>query len=277
MSANHITADAAYIRRYPSFVYSVMDGTIAGAIYTESADGQTDQYSSLSGEKYDAAQIPAAFNNMDRPIWVETTIGLCYAGGGDSSGSFYDRVNTYCLNRIQTKDRFTLFSDREVWNKMAARLPVSLRQLTRQAMEYADLFLPDYPLNLPAGYELKKINESVIQKSTVFDEKYYRTYWGSSAYYLLNGLGYAIVHENQVVCECTSIFANTWTAELDIYTAIEHRGQKLAAIAAQSFINQCIKTRRQPIWECNLDNEASRQLAARSGFVPSYTYSVWTR
>ncbi|WP_046226872.1 GNAT family N-acetyltransferase [Paenibacillus dauci] len=278
MDASNIsTAGTAYTRRYPAFVYSVMDGTIAGSIYIQSSNGQTYKLNNIPQQNNHLRAMPAAFHFIDRPLWVETSIGLYYAGGGNPSESFYAMVSERCQRRIETLERFTLFSGSTIWNEMVSRLPGELRQLTRQAMDYSCDLLSEDQRKRSTLYELKKINESVIQNSAVFDEKYYRTYWGSSVNYLQNGIGYAIWHENEVICECTSIFANTWTAELDIYTAAAYRGKGLALIVAKSFIDHCIHTGRQPIWECSLDNEASRQLAYRLGFVPSYTYSVWAR
>ncbi|WP_046214730.1 GNAT family N-acetyltransferase [Paenibacillus wulumuqiensis] len=277
MKTNDRTTDKPYAQRYPAFVYSVLNACIPGTIYTESMDGQIHTLIDIP-TPFDLPKITSAsLYDVDRPIWAETPSGLYYAGGCCPSESFSHIVHERCLDRMRTGERFTLFSGEPLWDEMAADLPAPLRQLTRQAMNYPSTAMLDTRRQMPDGYELQKINASVIQKSAVFDEKYYIAYWQSLANYMIHGLGYAILYENQVVCECTSIFANAWTAEMDIYTVSEHRGKGLAVIAAAAFIKECLQTARQPVWECGTDNQASFQLAFRLGFVPAYTYSVWAR
>ncbi|WP_458121719.1 GNAT family N-acetyltransferase [Paenibacillus sp. Z6-24] len=275
MKINDNAIEKPYAQRYPAFVYSVLDARIPGTIHTESTDGQIHLLSDIPAPSHLLQITSASLYNADRSIWVETPAGLYYAGGSCPSESFKYMVHQRCLNRIRAGKRFTLFSGDPFWDEMAADLPAPLRQLTRQAMNYPSTAMLDTRRQMPDGYELQKINASVIQKSTVFDEKYYIAYWQSLANYMIHGWGYAILYENQVVCECTSIFANAWTAEMDIYTASEHQGKGLAAITAAAFIKECLQTACQPVWECSADNQASYQLACRLGFVPAYTYSVW--
>ncbi|HZG14390.1 MAG TPA: GNAT family N-acetyltransferase [Candidatus Bathyarchaeia archaeon] len=126
-------------------------------------------------------------------------------------------------------------------------------------------------------YMLKRIDRMVVARSQEFTEEYYREYWGSFDHFDQHGFGYAIMHQDKIVCECTSIFCNPEQAEMDIVTSEEYRGQGWGLECAQAFIEVTLRRKAVPRWDCYADNTASRKMASRLGFAESMEYTVYVR
>lgn len=90
--------------------------------------------------------------------------------------------------------------------------------------------------NLPDLYELKDFNSDALRKSKNFNESYIVDYWGSESHFLKNGLGVCVIHKENIVAECVSIFHSGTIAEIDIVTNPSYRGQGLGKIVGQEFV-----------------------------------------
>ncbi|MEW4370617.1 GNAT family N-acetyltransferase [Paenibacillus kandeliae] len=174
--------------------------------------------------------------------------------------------------------KFLLFSSDADWDEcIEAVTPIPLTALRRIPFYYQQTDTQRSMPSLPVGYSLEKINAAVIQKSSAYDENYIKTYWGSVENYLQHGFGYAIWYEEEPVCACISIIANDICAEIDIETHKDHRGKGLAQIVAHAFIQECIRRGLYPRWDCLADNDASRKLALKLGFIEGTPYHMWTK
>lgn len=259
------------INNVPTFIHSIATGVLSGEIYTDDIDQQ--EYNVLKDIDTDR-QIQSL------PLWVESENGFCYVRGhlDTISNEFCDFVKTRCQQRLEQAGRFIVFSDSNDWDQVLhTYFKNVIQKTTRKFLTYKRIQPPQLDKKLPQGYSLQKINKTVIHKSRLFDEKYYREYWNSISNYVTNGFGYAILYNNEVVCECTSIFANKWSVEIDIQTDINHRGLGLASIAAQAFIEHRLSKAQKVIWDCTLSNTVSYQLALQLGFEHVHTYNLWNR
>ncbi|TKJ94281.1 hypothetical protein PaeCFBP13512_01925 [Paenibacillus sp. CFBP13512] len=259
------------INNVPTFVHSIATQVLSGEIYTHDIDEQ--QYNGLK-------DINPNIQIQSLPLWVESEKGFCYLRGNvhTTSNGFYNFVKIKCRQHLEQSGRFVVFSDSNDWDQLLSTdFKGIIKKMTRYSLIYKKNDYPQITKKLPQGYSIQKINESVIHKSSLFDEKYYIDYWNSVSNYLKHGFGYAILYKNQVVCECTSIFANDWSAEIDIQTDINHRGLGLASIAAKAFIEYGLSTGKTVVWDCNSINIISYQLAIQLGFEHIHTYTLWSR
>ncbi|MFP7233209.1 GNAT family N-acetyltransferase [Bacillus subtilis] len=234
----------------PTFVYSILDQTIPGAIYV---DDQT----------------------FPRSFFVGTESGIYSVAGEEGNQVFNDFIAEYYEKQRNSTKRFTLFSSNDTWDSvMKTILRDDLNQMRRAAFTFQPK--PSKTnLQLPKGLVLKRINEDIISNSTAFNSAYYEEYWNSATHFLGNGFGFAVVHGDHVVSECTSIFLGNNRAEMDIYTLEEYRGMGLAYCAGSKFIEYCLENGVTPSWDCDVCNNSSIALAAKLGFKPVTEYSIY--
>jgi RimJ/RimL family protein N-acetyltransferase len=99
--------------------------------------------------------------------------------------------------------------------------------------------------------------------------------WASVQDFSKYGIGYCILQGEQIVSSCVSVYASDTHVEIDIHTEENYRRQGLATIVASAFIDECLRRRLEPNWECFWDNEPSHQLAEKLGFVFKEEYPAY--
>ena len=232
----------------PAFFYSLTDGCIGGVIYADSDTPET--------------------------ILAETNSGLYFAAGRTDNHIFSEFLPELCRQRKKAGRRFTLFSPDACWDlAMPELLQNEVKQVRRFSFEFigkstaADV--------LPREYSLARISEEYIKGSLSFNEEYYQEYWGTVSAYRKHGIGYCILHNGNVVSECTSIFSSSHCAEMDIATDEAYRGQGLASVLADAFTAHCLESGRIPRWDCGALNKPSVRSAEKAGFGNPVLYSVF--
>ncbi|RJS54804.1 GNAT family N-acetyltransferase [Bacillus subtilis] len=234
----------------PTFVYAILEQTIPGVVY---ADDQTS---------------PGSF-------FIGTESGIYFIAGDEENQVFNDFIAEYYEKQARAAKRFTLFSSNDAWDQvMKTILKDDLNQMKRMAFSFRQK--PSEPaLELPKELVLKRIDEEIISNSTEFNSAYYEEYWSSASHFSSQGFGFAVLHGNHVVSECTSIFLGGNRAEMDIYTLEEYRGMGLAYCAGSKFIEFCLENGIIPNWDCDVCNKSSITLAAKLGFKPVTEYSIF--
>ncbi|MCC2931572.1 GNAT family N-acetyltransferase [Bacillus sp. LBG-1-113] len=229
----------------PTFVYSILEQTIPGVVYAD-----------------------------DQSFLIGTSSGIYYVAGVERNQNVNECIVELHKKRAETKKRFTLYSPNRSWDSV---IKTVLRDELNQMMRYAlsQQISAKKAFQLPKGFTLKKINEDIISTSTEFHKAYYEEYWGSVSNFLKNGFGFAVLYDNHVVSECTSIFLGGDHAEMDIYTSEEYRGMGFAYIAGSTFINNCLEKGVTPSWDCDVSNKSSIHLAKKLGFEISTKYSIF--
>jgi RimJ/RimL family protein N-acetyltransferase len=116
---------------------------------------------------------------------------------------------------------------------------------------------------LPSGFELVPITSGNVDRFAKFESSLVRNF-GSRERFLSEGAGFAIEHEGQFVCGCSSFAAGGGKIEVEIDThpAFQRRG--LASAAAAALILHCIDHAIEPCWDAA--NLASAALATKLGF-----------
>ncbi|MGD8192210.1 GNAT family N-acetyltransferase [Brevibacillus ginsengisoli] len=243
----------------PTFAYSVVHQVIEGEIFVNQRKSPTSMV-------------------------IRTQSGI-YAVIGLPDEQMAQWLREHYEGHIQgLKKRFTLFSPSMEWNQL---LEERFKETHQQVKRLSFSFDPERFLTqterrsqsqdrgIPKGYRCYPIDEAEILQSQEFGMEYYQTYWGGITAFLKQGLGFCVVHDGQVVSECTSIFANPVQAEIDIVTHEQFQGLGLGSSVARVFIEACLERGITPRWDCTDSNIASRQMAERLGFVQPKEHTIF--
>lgn len=123
--------------------------------------------------------------------------------------------------------------------------------------------------NIPEGFQLKRVDESLAEKAGVLGS------WASRDDFMAHGIGYALMGGDRIASVCTSVFASSTHVEIDVHTEEAYRRHGFASITASALIEECLRQRRQPNWECFWENEESTALALKFGFEQLADYPVY--
>ncbi|MDW0115111.1 GNAT family N-acetyltransferase [Sporosarcina saromensis] len=97
-------------------------------------------------------------------------------------------------------------------------------------------------------------------------------FWTSIEKFLDAGIGYCIIHQNEVVSICFSGFVVGNVHCINIETLKPHQGKKLAQLVAHHFVNDCLKNNAVPYWDCMEMNKPSVAVAENLGFEKVFEY-----
>lgn len=101
------------------------------------------------------------------------------------------------------------------------------------------------------------------------------SFWNSVESFFEKGIGYVILHEDQVVSLCFSGFVSGNMHAVNIETILEHRGKNLAKKVAHIFVQECFKQGYVPYWDCMEVNKPSIAIAESLGFTNIFDYIVY--
>lgn len=135
-------------------------------------------------------------------------------------------------------------------------------------------YLQQFLASLPAGYELKRIDETLVNDPSlhVLSEDFVSNF-ASSQDFLTRGIGFAILHDGQVVCGATSFSIYQDGIEIEIATHPDYLRKGLATITAAALILHCLNNDLYPSWDAA--NEESLHLAQKLGYVLKETYDTY--
>jgi RimJ/RimL family protein N-acetyltransferase len=114
---------------------------------------------------------------------------------------------------------------------------------------------------VPAGVEVRDYNGELAAGQQL------EAFWGSLDAFLARGIGVAVTRDGEIVSRCHSFMVGAGRAEISIETLEPHRRHGFATLAACAFIERCLAAGLEPAWSNWDDNDASRRLAERLGFV----------
>ena len=130
---------------------------------------------------------------------------------------------------------------------------------------------------LPSGYFVAPRNADLLKQSP--DYQMNIDSFGSIESILRHTLGFAVLHEDQLVCEASTGAPTYGRIEIGVNTAEAHRRRGLAAIACAHLIEECKSKGYSTWWDCAKQNTASANLARKLGFENEreYRYVWWAR
>lgn len=128
--------------------------------------------------------------------------------------------------------------------------------------------------NLPTGYELKKIDDTIARKQSLYDiSEDFTGQFDSIEDFIARGIGYSILFNNEVVCAASSYSIYNEGIEIEIGTAPNHQRKGLATVAAAALIIDCLENGLYPSWDAA--NLESAKLAKKLGFVMEGAYDTY--
>lgn len=208
--------------------------------------------------------------------FLRTHSGIYHVFGKANDSMFNKAFHSYFMENIYGKEqRFTVFTPSTEWESFFdGTFKPYVQKMRRSKYKFVSSTF-DSKYNLPNSYHLKTFNPNILRKSDSFNESYILEYWGTESNFNKNGLGVCIMDGENIVAECVSIFHSGKTAEIDIITNPNYRGQGLGTIVGQEFIKQCLAKNVLPAWDCDINNDSSKVLANKLGFFNEEHYALY--
>ena len=127
---------------------------------------------------------------------------------------------------------------------------------------------------LPEGYELLKVDRSILKAST-FQElsEDFISQFDTIDDFMNRGIGYAVSHEGNIVSAATSFSIYDGGIEIEIATNSQYRRKGLATITASALILDCLDKGKYPSWDGA--NSESVELAKKLGYIFKETYDTY--
>lgn len=128
--------------------------------------------------------------------------------------------------------------------------------------------------NLPMNYQLKKIDEKIVNEVSLHElSENFISQFDSAADFIKRGVGFAIISEGSVVSAATSFSIYDEGIEIEIATHPQYRGRGLATITAAALLLDCLDRGLYPSWDAA--NLESLILAQKLGYVFKEVYSAY--
>ena len=213
-------------------------------------------------------------------IW--TPVGY-YFLCGDPTSCFEDNLFSDTITRIfipaslETGENcLILITSSQTWKEhLSTLLPGrEIIQIYRRPFEFdikAFHSTGNWRAQIPESMHLVSMDAKLAEKTGVLAS------WATLDDFLAYGLGFALVKDEEIICTCTSVFANQKMLEIDVHTVEEHQRKGYATLTASALIEECVRRGKEPNWECFWDNELSASLANHLGFfaLPDYPVFFW--
>jgi RimJ/RimL family protein N-acetyltransferase len=204
--------------------------------------------------------------------------GACTLAGTADDPIFAEKVCQWLLE-YQGSDYFILYAFPEAWEvvldsklgsavKKRRRLDFGFNRSRFARME-------GWEKSLPAGYELRRIDENLMRRIREVANPYSRSYWESAAHFEQHGIGFCAMHQDSIVSMCYTAFAWQGHHDIDILTADAHQRRGLGTLVACAFVDHCLKHDLVPNWDCWANNRRSVVLAEKLGFEPRVEVSTY--
>ncbi|REB11568.1 GNAT family N-acetyltransferase [Sporosarcina sp. BI001-red] len=213
-------------------------------------------------------------DNLENPVVAQITVGIFVFYAGDSSKKEAEEL-------LYNLPEFTLaIVDSDEWKK---RLETVHSGAVNKFPRYSFDKNPDH-LNrlhivhlmssLPEDYEIKKVDHHIANAPS-FNElsEDFVSQFESIDDFINRGVGYAILHEDEVVAAATSFSIYDDGIEIEIATNPEYRRKGLATIVASALILDCLDNGKYPSWDGA--NSESVELAKKLGYMFKESYDTY--
>jgi GNAT superfamily N-acetyltransferase len=125
---------------------------------------------------------------------------------------------------------------------------------------------------LPAGYEIHRMNRTLLESSPELEDIINR--YGSIDNFLTTGMAFCILRGDETVCEAYADIEVMGVREIGVVTQKAYRGQGFATLACAHLIQVCEEAGLQTYWDCAKLNLASAAVACKLGFRNEREYKL---
>jgi RimJ/RimL family protein N-acetyltransferase len=228
-------------------------------------------------------------DNQSKPksvfLWDKAN-NVFYLSGDESNTHFNNKLSKILYNQIVPDliPRRPYFRLRTISSEWDQKLPfllsrTHLKKICFMFHSHKNVVELDWKERIPIGFTLKKIDENFLYspryKNIEFVQREILQMWSSINQFIKFGFGFSVVTKNRVTCLCTAEYLSKDKCGIGIETIQEYRNKGLATIAASAFVQHCQHKSINPYWECNVENIASRRVAAKVGFVKELVYPMY--
>ena len=136
----------------------------------------------------------------------------------------------------------------------------------------------DYRHHLPEGYTLHRIDRALADRFSAVQDEWLDVEgsWGTVESFLAKGVGFWILHQDQVVARCTADCAAGNQIEVGVTTDPAHRRKGLATAATAATVEWCLQNGFTTVgWHCEHDNYGSWRTAEKVGFQRESEYPAF--
>jgi len=130
---------------------------------------------------------------------------------------------------------------------------------------------------LPEGYRLLPVDAAFLAQCWRHSEaldNWIRDCWASQAAYLAYGLGYAVVHGDEIVSHCMAEYPTSGAFGIGVDTTEGYRRRGWGTRVSRATVRACLDRGKRVLWHCHQGNVASEQLARNVGLEPLRRYPV---
>lgn len=134
--------------------------------------------------------------------------------------------------------------------------------------------LEDFINMIPSDYHIASIDRVLAEKiAGDLDNDYFLEHFDSVNDFLIRGIGYCIVHNNQIVSAATSTAACQHAIDIEIKTHPDYQRTGLGTIIGASLVKGCLEQDIEPKWIAA--NDRSQRLAKKLGYTVGQEYSTF--
>ena len=166
----------------------------------------------------------------------------------------------------------------EAWEACIEACFPDAKKVTRYAIKkdtrFDREFLKSLVKGLPAGYELKEIDEKLYDMCLPDPvTRDFVSAFGSKENFLKIGRGMVILKSGRIVAGASSYTRYREGIEIEVDTVEEERRKGLAQVVCAALILRCLEEGLYPSWDAQ--NLNSVHLAEKLGYEPDHAYTAY--
>ena len=227
-------------------------------------------------------------DHVDAPtsglIWLGNDDGFIFIGD-ENNDAFNNELNTFLDQTIKPDallgglQWFEGVGNHPKWNQTIEKV-FNTRPLGSWNQRVYTLQKSDYTYTsevvIDQAYRVVKLTTALYENKEIANIDFLHSkileFWSSPEAFFQQGIGYAVLSQNEVASICFSGFVVENFHCIDIETVKSHQGKKLAQRIAQAFAEDCLQHNLVPYWDCMESNKPSVAVAEKIGFKRAFDY-----
>ncbi|AJS61481.1 GNAT family N-acetyltransferase [Paenibacillus sp. IHBB 10380] len=130
--------------------------------------------------------------------------------------------------------------------------------------------------NLDHSFVIKRVTRDMLESDTILNQEFLKSkilkFWESENDFFENGIGFCVLHKNEIASLCITGFRYNEIHGIDIETIESFQGKKLAQNVVHSFVEHCFSNGFTPYWDCMEVNYPSNAVAQQVGFKREFSF-----
>lgn len=233
-------------------------------------------------EGYNPGRVFVDRHDHPKTALIWTPVGYYFLAGDPARAHVIPEISQVLVeifvpaSQATGETDFILIASPQAWKEHLSRLlperqvlEIYRRPFAFDAAQFAQL--GPWRERIPPGFRLLAVDAALAERAGVL------TSWASLDDFMTHGVGFALLEGDEIASLCTSVFASRERVEIDVHTSENFQRRGLALITTSALIEACLRSGKQPTWECFWDNAASTALAGKLGFcaLPDYPVYFW--